>query len=191
MTVGHQGPKAHDYYIYRWVMVARLFLPQLLTHELFLYLDGDTLCGRDFLKEFETFLRPDKIAYGVIDIGTSIPYMRSYFTELGLDMTHYINTGVLFLRNNDNLRDYLNRTVQWVNDNYAWYPDQDGINADFGPDVKELLPKKFNCHCCVRAKLNQEVFHHGRYLRLWKGVADDLEGKAKCVQTAVDKQTCV
>jgi lipopolysaccharide biosynthesis glycosyltransferase len=175
MTVAHQGTRPHDYYIYRWVMVTRLFLPQLLRHSFFLYLDADTLCGRDFLPEIEEFLGPDKLVYGVIDIGVMIPYMRRYFEVHQFDMRTYINTGVLLLRNNEALRMYLNRTIQWVNDNYAWYPDQDGINAVFEPSTKMILPKKFNCHCCVRQHLNAEVFHHGRFLRLWAPMQRELE----------------
>jgi lipopolysaccharide biosynthesis glycosyltransferase len=175
MTVTHYGANAADYYVYRWVMVARLFLPRLLTHELILYLDGDTICGRDFSLEIEEFLSPSKIIYGVIDIGTTLDYMRRYFAKYNFNLSRYMNTGVMFLRNGPLLREYFDKVIKWADENYAWYPDQDGVNAVFPETLMELLPKKFNCHCCKRERLSMEVFHHGRFLRLWGVVEKELE----------------
>jgi hypothetical protein len=98
------------------------------------------------------------------------------------DLRHYINTGVMLLRNGPVLDRYLQRVILWANRhaNVSRFPDQDGINVEFGAQNIGILPKTFNCHYCVRTRVGDVVIHHGKRLRVWRMVSTRLKQLAEC-----------
>jgi lipopolysaccharide biosynthesis glycosyltransferase len=182
MNLTERIPASMEIGYYSWVMVARLFMTRLVKEDLIFYLDGDTICGRDFTEEIQPHLVPRKLMYAALDIGLTLDYMIEYFKSMHFDLRHYINTGVMLLRNGPVLDRYLQRVILWANRhaNVSKFPDQDGINVEFGAQNIGILPKTFNCHYCVRTRVDDVVIHHGKRLRVWRMVSTRLKQLAEC-----------
>lgn len=166
---------------YSWVVLPRLFATNFIKEDWILYLDCDVLCGRDFANELVQVMDWNHPLFGVLDIGTTIPFMQKYIISKGFNLSHYINSGVLLMKNGQELEYYLNRTIDYINTHHdSRFPDQDGLNGGFGIDKIGLLPHDFNCHFCVRRKISQTIFLHGKtigrfYGRMW----GELYGKIR------------
>jgi lipopolysaccharide biosynthesis glycosyltransferase len=182
MRLTERIPASMEIGYYSWVMVARLFVTRLVNEDLIFYLDGDTICGRDFTEELQPHLLPPKLMYAALDIGLTLDYMIEYFKSMQFDLDHYINTGVMLMRNGPVLDTYLQRVILWANRhaNVSRFPDQDGINIEFGAQNIGILPKTFNCHYCVRRGVRDVVIHHGKRLRVWRMVSARLTRLAQC-----------
>jgi lipopolysaccharide biosynthesis glycosyltransferase len=168
---------------YPRIILARLFVAQIVTQDYILYLDSDTLCGRDFTVEIGPHLNPSKVLHAVQDIGNDVLWMRRYFRHRGIDGTLYINSGVLFMRNCKLLNILFMRALQWTheNSNVTRNPDQDSLYFIFGSEHMHLLPKNFNCYHCKRFNIEDANFHHGKQihpLRQMREEFDELVDKA-------------
>jgi lipopolysaccharide biosynthesis glycosyltransferase len=181
----HELPRSR----YPPVTMARLFVAKLVTEDYILYVDCDTICGRDFSIEINQYLDPSKVLHAVRDIGIDIPFMRLYFRRMGIVGEDYMNSGILFMKNSAKLDQLLMQAVQWTHDNAntSEIPDQDSLYFAFGNENTGRLPKVFNCYFCRRDELTDVVFHHGKNIHVLKSVTSEFERLTDC---RLDAQMC-
>jgi lipopolysaccharide biosynthesis glycosyltransferase len=171
------------------VTMARLFVSKLVDEDYILYVDCNTICGRDFSEEINRYLNPFKVLHAVRDIGIDVPFMRSYFHRMGIVGADYMNSGILFMKNGPQLDQLLMRAVQWTHDNAntSEIPDQDSLYFAFGNTNTGKLPQEFNCYFCRRTQITDVVFHHGRNIRVLNSVISEFERLTNC---RIDPQDC-
>jgi lipopolysaccharide biosynthesis glycosyltransferase len=171
---------------YPHVSIARLFVGKLVKEDYILYVDADTICGRDFTEEIGGYLNHSKLMHAVRDIGSDVPAMRKYFRKWGIDGSYYVNSGVLFMRNGKCLDEMLMKSMKWIRDHANWseYRDQDALYFVFGKENIQLIPKDFNCFFCKRYRLTDVVFHHGKIIRVIGQIQDELDRLVNCTMNA-------
>lgn len=129
---GEDALRLRDYY--SKTIYYRLFIPALFPEiDKAIYLDADVVLVDDIANLYAVELGDNMVAGVMDEVVATNPTFREYsITSLGLDYTHYFNSGVL-LMNLEQLRKVeLDKTFFYIFNNFDFKtiaPDQDFLNV--------------------------------------------------------------
>lgn len=138
----------------------RLFIPKLINEDKVLYLDCDIICQID-IKDIFNIDIGDACIGAVLDSAMEDEVLSNgYIKKLGIDPTHYINSGVLLLNITKLKHEYpdLKDTIlSIVTQNKLRFPDQDALNYLFPLRAGSLVPP------LSRAKYRERLLKKQKY----------------------------
>jgi len=139
----------------------RLFIPELINGDKVLYLDCDIVCQIDVNDIFSIDIG-DAYLGAVLDNAIEDQELSNgYIKKLGLEPTHYINSGVLVFNNvklKQKYPDFKDAVLTMVAQQKFRFPDQDALNLLFPVRTGNVSPTTSIEHVKVNSKHQAPVF---------------------------------
>jgi hypothetical protein len=148
-----------------------LFVARTVDSDFILYLDSDTVCGRDFVAEVQQHLAVVHVLYAVRDPESETWPVRKLMRWKQINVNFLVNPGVLLMRTDGPLQEMLEQTsyhIQRTVNSTKGIAVSEALYRGFNPEWMGILPKRFNCYGSNLAKLGDAVFHHGKGLAVAK-----------------------